>query len=67
MVSRSAQEKLLGRRLGGELVEFLGASNERREIEAKGLLDLAPLPFPRVALSVRAVAANDDAEGDEDR
>ena len=45
-----------------QALEFRGASNERTEIEAKGFFDLAPLPSPRVAFSVRAVATKDQAK-----
>ena len=42
-------------------LEFLGARDERREIEAEGELDLPAPALSRIALAVRAVAANDEA------
>jgi len=56
------EHPLCGGYLSRQAFEFGGTRNERTEIEAKGLFDLAPLPSPRVAFSVWAVATKDEAE-----
>ena len=60
-----SNDLLLGLRLGRETLEFGGARDDRSEVEAEGLFDLAPLPFPCVAFAIGAVAANDDPAFDE--
>ena len=64
-LAQMTQNKLLCLRFGGEALEFGGAGDDRREVEAEGLFDLARLPFPCVAFAIGAVAANDEPAFDQ--
>src|SRR5208282_6939300 len=61
-VAEGMEHPLCGRYLGRQAFEFGGTRNERTKVEAKGLFDLTPLPSPRVAFSVRAIATKYEAE-----
>ena len=65
MRSRTSQRAIGGADLFGHSLEFGGAGDQRREIEAEGLVDQAVPVFSGVAFTVRAVAANDHAAIDE--
>ena len=45
----------------GQTLEFLGAHDERSEVETESELNLPSPALSRVALAVRAVAANDQS------
>ena len=61
------QNQLFGLRFSGEALEFGGARDDRGQVEAEGLFDLSPLPFPGVAFAIGAVAANDEPAFDQRR
>lgn len=52
-------------RLLGQPFELGCARHKWRQVEAEGGLDLAPLPFPGIALAVRAIAADHQATVDQ--
>ena len=56
---------VLGPHLLGEVFDLRGACNERRKVEAEGVLDRAPLPSSGEAFAVRRVATNDQPGVDE--
>ena len=52
---------------GGQGLEFLGADNERRQVEAKRVPGVPSPALPRVALAVRAVSADYQSGINQDR
>ena len=56
-----------GLHLFSQAFELGGSCDERGEIKPEGLLYLTPLPFPRIALAVWAVPADQEATFDERR
>ena len=61
-VAESMEHPLCGGYLSRQAFELGGTRNERTKVETKGLFDLTPLPSPRVAFSVWAVATKDQAK-----
>ena len=64
--SRSSRIGLVfGPHFLGEVFDFFRARHQRRQIEAEGAFDLAPLPSSREAFAVGGIAANDQSGLDE--
>ncbi len=66
-LARQPERPIGGTDVFGQALDLLGTGDERREIEAEGLIDLTPLPFAGVALAVGAVATHDEASVDQAR
>ena len=49
----------------GEVFDLIGARHQRRQIEAEGAFDLAPLPSSGIAFAIRGIAADDQPGIDE--
>ena len=56
---------VLGPHFLGEIFDLGGARDQRRQIEAEGVFDLAPLPSSGEAFAVRRIAADDQPGLDE--
>ena len=65
LFAQQRHRPVLGPHLFGEVFDFVGARDERHEVEAEGVLDRAPLPSPGEAFAVRRVAPDDQPGVDE--
>ena len=51
--AQQSDRLVLGPHFLGEVFDFFRARHQRRQIEAEGVLDLAPLPSSGIAFAVR--------------